>query len=188
MNGETLLKFTWDYWMFPCSHKIIHKKWILGFLSCGHKEIYNIFEQGFTIHINPWNNLQKHLYRHTDLKLAFIFISSLYGTIGWPKHAKFNSRYYSSIENPPGITLLTFFEHVGIHLRKWVIEAFLFGGFSTELSIFSRWTTNFTKNGYLSDNSKPNYIHFFGKTKLRNHYKKGIYNGQSSFLWWFFLF
>ena len=26
-------------------------------------------------------------------------------------------------------------------------------------------TTNFTKNGYLSDNSKPLYIHFFGKTK-----------------------
>ena len=33
----------------------------------------NISEQGFTIHINPWNSLQKHLYRHTDLRLAFIF-------------------------------------------------------------------------------------------------------------------
>ena len=42
-------------------------------------------EQGFTIHINPWNNLQKHFYRHIDF-LEIIFISCLYDTIGWPKH------------------------------------------------------------------------------------------------------
>ena len=68
--------------------------------------IMNEFEQDFTIHVNPWNGLQKHFYKDTDFRLAFIFMSSLYDTIGWPKHAEFNFRYYSSIENPLGIIFI----------------------------------------------------------------------------------
>ena len=42
------------------------------------------FEKCFAIHINPWNNLQKHFHKYTDFRLAVNFISSLYSTIAGP--------------------------------------------------------------------------------------------------------